>query len=232
MSEQLSPRRPTKTFDIQQMEVLHERARDETPHRHDYYTIMFVLEASGTHSIDFKHYTFENGQVHFVSPGQVHHVYAEQRPKGWVITFSREFLASNNISTAFISNLNLFRSFGETPPLPVDETIQQRLLGLVEQMREAPGLLYHDQALGALLQLFLIHCSNSCSLNPQQLDQESSTVCLLRDFKTLVEEHHNEWHKVGEYAEAMFVSPKHLSSSVKGLTGKSAKTVIQDRLIL
>jgi AraC-like DNA-binding protein len=90
---------------------------------------------------------------------------------------------------------------------------------------------YQNRALGSLLQLFLIYCSTSCTtLNFSQLDEENSGVCILRDFKALVEKHFHEWHKVSDYASEIPVSAKHLSFTVKTLTGKTAKALIQDRL--
>ena len=93
-------------------------------------------------------------------------------------------------------------------------------------------LTYRSRALGALLQLFLIHCNNSSSVNPSHLDEENSGVCILRDFKHLVDEKYASWHKVNEYAAEVHLSPKYLSQTVKQFTGKSAKEFIQDRLVL
>ena len=208
--------------------------RTDVPHRHDYYTVLFVEEAAGKHVIDFKTYSFGKREVYFVGPGQVHQVAASRPPKGWVFTFSRDFLVQNNIPESFISNINLFRAFGESPPLQLDPETFDRLLRIVQEMRSCLGthLTYRIRALGALLQLFLIYCNNSTSLDSTQLDEESSGVCILRDFKKLVDSRFTQWHKVNQYASQIHITPKHLSQTVKNLTGKSAKEVIQDRLVL
>lgn len=232
----LTPRPPSQDFYLERMEVIHERTQGKTdnPHRHDYYTVLFVVRAAGRHIVDFQTYPLGELEVHFISPGQVHQVQTTQPPEGWVITFSREFLLKNNIPESFISNLKLFRSFGETPPLPIDERTRNRLKGIITEMEACllPNTVYRDRALGALLQLFLIYCSNCCLLDGNQLDEENSGVCILRDFKGLVDEHFQEWHKVGEYADQLFISSKHLSATTKELTGKAAKTIIQDRILL
>ena len=96
------------------MEVIYEQARgkSDVPHRHDYYTVLFVNSAKGTHVIDFKEHPISNSEMHFVSPGQVHQVILEEEPRGWVITFSKDFLAENNIEESFITNINLFQPIG------------------------------------------------------------------------------------------------------------------------
>ncbi len=218
------------------MEDIYDQAQGETdvPHRHDYYTVLLVAKAEGKHIIDYQTYAFNESEVHFVSPGQVHQVAIQARPKGWAFTFSRDFLAENNIPESFISNINLFKPFGNSPPLAIDSIRYDRLLNVISEMEACMPreLKYRTRALGALLQLFLIYCNNSTSLNPNQLDEENSGVCILRDFKNLVENKFAEWHKVSTYAEEMHISSKHLSQTVKNITGKPAKEIIQDRLLL
>ncbi len=218
------------------METIFDQAQGklDVPHRHDYYTVIMVKEAEGKHVVDYQTYQFATNQVHFVSPGQVHQVVTYNRPTGWAITFSKDFLMENRIPESFISNINLFQQFGNTPPLAVDDAIFAKLTNIISEMEEClpEELLYRNRALGALLQLFLIYCNNSCTLNPAQLDEENRGVCMLRNFKDLVHKQFNTWHKVADYASEIHISSKHLSHTVKMLTGKTAKEVIQDRLVL
>ena len=236
MADKIEQRKPSSDFHLEKMETIYERAagKPDVPHRHDYYTVLFVEKARGQHIVDFQQFDFHNLEVHFVSPGQVHQVATTEKPKGWFFTFSRDFLADNNIPESFITNINLFRSFGHSPPLRIDEDTFYRLLRIVQEMETClpDGLTYRKRALGALLQLFLIYCSNSSTLDNKQLDEENAGVCLLREFKKLVQDRYQSWHKVRQYADEIHISAKHLSQTVKNITGKSAKEVIQDRLLL
>lgn len=229
-------RKPNTDFYLGDMGEIYDQAEGKTdvPHRHDYYTVLLIQAAEGTHVVDYKTFPFQPLQVFFVSPGQVHQVAATSKPTGWVFTFSRDFLVENNIPESFITNINLFQAFGDAPPLQLDEATFERLLAIIRQMKEClpMDLTYRSRALGALLQLFLIHCNNSSTVNPRQLDEENSGVCILRDFKHLVEQRYSKWHKVNDYAAEVHLSPKYLSQTVKQFTGKSAKEFIQDRLVL
>jgi len=69
-------------------------------------------------------------------------------------------------------------------------------------------------------------------MNPDQRDEDNSNVCILRDFKGLLEQYFQDWHQVNTYASKLNLTSKHLSHTVKSLTGKTAKEFIQDRLIL
>lgn len=206
----------------------------DQPHRHDYYTIVLVEQAKGQHHIDFREYPLASDQVYFIAPGQIHQLVAQERPRGWIITFTTDFLVANNIPDRFLSNLNLFQFFGESPPLTIDADLRQTLLRTVADMAEclASGLVYRDRALGALLQLFLIYSNNSCTLDNRQHDEDDPGVCLLRDFKQRVDRHYTDWHQVADYAADLHITAKHLSHTVRTLTGKTAKAFIQDRLTL
>lgn len=218
------------------MEAIFDEAggRSDTPHRHDYYTVLFITKAKGYHFIDYKSYEFQDLQVHFVAPGQVHQVELKERPKGHVLTFSRDFLTINAIPDSFISNINLFRPFGEAPPLLLDQTTFDRLVRIISEMETCMPLelKYRIRALGASLQLFLIYCNNSSELNTSQLDEENASVCILRDFKNMVDHKYPDWHKVKDYASELHITSKHLSQTVKNITGKTAKELIQERLML
>lgn len=235
-SHPLANRPASQDFYLGDMGAIYDAAAGQTdvPHRHDYYTVLLVRSARGEHRIDYRSFPFQAQQVHFISPGQVHQVAVSERPRGWVFTFSPAFLVENNIPESFISNINLFQPFGESPPLLVDDQTFDRLRGMIREMETClpQAFTYRNRALGALLQLFLIYCSNSTSINSAQLDEENAGVCLLRDFKQQVEQQYTTWHKVQDYAAAAHVTPKHLSQTVKNLTGKTAKEVIQDRLVL
>lgn len=231
---QLNPRKPSLDFNLLRMEDIYQEAQGKAdePHRHDYFTVLFVEQGSGEHIIDYHAYPFQNLEVHFIHPGQVHQVALSHEPQGWVITFTRDFLIKNNIPESFITNLNLFRSYGEAPPVPLDPLTFERLQRIVGEMEEClpEGLTYRTRALGALLQLFLIYCNNCCLVDMGQTDEEDPGVCILRDFKSLLEHQFGNWHKVSDYSDKLHITSKHLSQTVKSLTGKTAKELIQDRI--
>lgn len=223
-------------FRVQNMGLIYEQANGQSDiaHRHDYYTLLLIEKAIGTHTIDYTEFSFGTLEVHFVSPGQVHQVVLKKKPEGSVITFTKSFLIENSIPLSFISNINLFQGFGNTPPLKLDTSTFERLTKILKEMDTclSVDINYGKRAVGALLQLFLIYCNNSSKLDKAQINEDNAGICILRDFKELVNEKFKEWHKVKDYATEIHISPKHLSQTVKNLTGKVAKEHIQDRLIL
>ncbi|MCB0705344.1 MAG: helix-turn-helix domain-containing protein [Saprospiraceae bacterium] len=225
------------SFDIKRMEHVYEirASKPDAPHRHDYYTVLLIAEAKGKHLVDFQEFELKNQQVYFVSPGQVHQIVEEQKSIGYVLTFSRQFMLENGIESDFIEALHLFQDFGYSPPLEPEKAEFEALQKLAESIIEfnQSNKKFKEQAVGALVKLFLIQCNNFCSLSREENTQTAqAAVSLLRSFKQLLDIHFSEWHKVSAYAEALHITADYLNTSIKSLSGKSAKEHIQSRIIV
>ncbi|MHA7058155.1 AraC family transcriptional regulator [Aquimarina sp. M1] len=227
---------PQIVFDIKKMEDIYDKngGVTDTPHRHDFYIILLVSEAKGTHVIDINEFQLQNYQVFFLSPGQVHQIKEEQKSYGWVITFSRQFLEKNNINYNFIEDINLFHDYGHSPPLFLNEVQLAQLNAYTTQMFDTyqSNLKFKLEAIGALLKLFLIYSNNVCDINAKDPQQFHAGATILKEYKNLVEEHFSDWHKVQQYAEALHVTPDHLNRTIKSLIGKTAKEYLQSRIIV
>jgi len=207
----------------------------DVPHRHDYYTIIFFVEGSGKHIIDFTEYTIENQSLYFILPDQMHQVLPASEPKGWTLKFTEEFLISNSIHDQLINDIYLFNDYGQSPPLTINEKQMPVYTGLISQMEFYLSNIdnYRMEALGSLLKLFLIQSNNHCSLqkanNPQLIETSNH---LLHSFKRLLNTHYTTWHMVSDYASELAVTADYLNKTVKNSTGKSAKEHIQSKLIV
>lgn len=226
------------SFKIRRMEDIYDlhHGQVDEPHRHDYYTIILTIKAQGSHLIDFETYPLSDGQLICISPWQVHQINESQKPTGYAITFTDEFLGSNSMTPEIIQSFNLFRLAGETPPIylhPSDLELARRY---------AEDLLRYDtpytqsdyMALGALLQLILLIGARNCNLMLDQAAQnnQDNGSHLLKGFKDLLEQHFASQHQIAYYAEQLYVSSDHLNRVIKQLTSKTAKQMIQARIVL
>ncbi|MEH0158051.1 helix-turn-helix transcriptional regulator [Limibacter armeniacum] len=210
------------------------KGKADIPHRHDFYTILLIKSATGMHIIDFNVYRLGTYQVFFVSPGQIHQVIEKEPTEGWAITVTKAFLEEHHIDTAFISEINLFRESGDTPPLHVEPSVYDELETIVHQIMkcEERHAKFSWDAVGAYLKLFLITANNVCTLPQNPHQQKSSAQVILREFKALVEANYTKEHKVNYYAERLAITPDHLNKTIHALVGNTAKEYIQNRLLL
>ncbi len=92
------------SFGISKMEDIYQKrkGRPDVPHRHDYYTILVVKDAEGSHIVDFTTHVLGNNQVYFISPGQVHQLTENKPTVGYSIVFSTHFLALRPLLVYFL----------------------------------------------------------------------------------------------------------------------------------
>ena len=225
-----------KSFVISKMENIFQNRNGITdePHRHEYYTVIVVKQAKGVHKIDFINYELGEHQIFFVSPGQVHQIIEEEKSIGYAMTFSAQFLIENSIPISFIEGLNLFRDYGQTPPLtPSENQFHQ----LTQYASEIDKLFHSDTmmkklSIGAFLKLFLIACNNVCAASPLEIDAVNSINHTIRTFKDLVNKYYKAQHSAAFYANQMNVSADHLNRLIKSSIGKTVKEYIQSRITI
>lgn len=224
------------SFRIFRMEEYYANRKGQltVPHRHNFYTVLIIKEAKGKHLIDFKAYELSGYQIYFVSPGQVHQLIEEDVSVGYAIVFTNHFLVHNDIPECFISDLNLFDTSAETPPLNYTARAAS-----IHQFCEAmlacylaPSTRYQYQSIGAYLKLLLIECNHLCTLEDSHTQWLETGRTKLQAFKKLLNQHFKEWVSVAKYAEALHITSDHLNRVIKSLTAKSAKEHIQERRLV
>ena len=223
-------------FALKRMEVVYRASNGapDVPHRHDYYTIIFIEKGKGVHFVDFTEYNIEDRSIYFIQPGQMHQIILTAEPVGWVITFTENFLIANSIPDRMINDIFLFNDYGQSPPLLINEQDIPVYRNLVTQMFHFSGSLetYTLEAVGSLVKLFLIQSNNHCSLrksnNPQLIETSNH---ILRTFKQSLNKKYATAHMVSDYADELAMTSDYLNKTVKNLTGKSAKDHIQSKLI-
>ena len=223
------------SFSISKMEDIYAKrnGKIDAPHRHDFFTVLIIAKAQGQHKIDFNTYELGVQQVFFVSPVHVHQVIEETCSKGFVMTFSTEFLIENGINLSFIESLNLFQEYGQNPPLSPNDIQFKKIEVFANEVYQ----LYNsnnkmkDLSIGAYLKLLLIECNNVCSIVPVDMNADVSENRILRAFKNRVNTDYKTEHSTSYYAEKLNITPDHLNRTIKSTIGKTAKEYIQSRII-
>ena len=223
------------SFSISKMEDIYAKrnGKIDAPHRHDFFTVLIIAKAQGQHKIDFNTYELGVQQVFFVSPVHVHQVIEETCSKGFVMTFSTEFLIENGINLSFIESLNLFQEYGQNPPLSPNDIQFKKIEVFANEVYQ----LYNsnnkmkDLSIGAYLKLLLIECNNVCSIVPIDMNTDITENRILREFKNHVNKDYKTEHSTSYYAEKLNIKPDHLNRTVKSTIDKTAKEYIQSRII-
>lgn len=217
-------------------EIRHQFGNErERPHRHNYYTVLWSKNSCGTHVVDYKEYSMEPNTIFFITPGQVHQVNHSGEPDVTVLLFTENFLNTHSISCSFISDLGLFSEIADSPPIRISSKTSNSLSLITDKILESfhGEHQYKFEEIGAYLKLFLIECNKHAHKSKSDNDQTlQSARNIVKLFKDMLEENFTTEHKVGFYAKKLAITTDYLNSLVKAAIGKTAKELIQQRIVL
>lgn len=220
-------------FDIYAIERLEPSAlRCMPPYRQGFYHIGLLSYAGesklniNTDWLQIKEYS-----LWFVVPGQVFSWVRDERMAGYNIMFKKEFL------TNVVSNLTedfSFLKMSESKVLMPTKEEHESLLFDAQRMNSVfdnPHP-YQEKMLEGMLVSFLYFCKAVHERYKTSENHLTRAQQITQQFEILVDKMYVDTKNVGDYAEELNITPNYLTTTVKRLTGKSAKDVIQERLLV
>jgi AraC family transcriptional activator of pobA len=206
------------------------------PHRHNYYSVIWVQQGSGQHFIDFKNYLVEAGTIFFISPEQVHDLKMDAGHSGGVMLFTTDFIEQNGIPVDWLHESGFFFRCDDVAPLTIPESWDiaslKRIITQIEKEYREQNKFYIE-AIAAHLKLFLLECKRIRETTGFQPEERSHAKAqLIKQFKDLLDNHFKEWHKVSDYATQLHITANYLNEVISNETGISAKDFIINRIML
>ena len=200
-----------------------------------YYTIVLNFGAPIVYTKDFKEVQIEKNGIGFFSPGTFISGMTASDEDHCFIDFSQGFYCLELHDKEISCNGLLFGAIPDLPILYATEEESANNRHLIDIFRDE--LTSNERTQGEMLKLLLKRLIIKCvRLGNQQLfldqNQPSEESDIIRQFQALVETHFRIKHKVGDYADLMFKSPKTLSNTFKKLQAKTPLQIIQERIIL
>ncbi|NJL74514.1 MAG: AraC family transcriptional regulator [Saprospiraceae bacterium] len=224
-----------KTNQLKWTAIPHFPQQTSIPHCHNFYEVCIFFEASGTHDIDFTPHPIKSNSIHIIAPSSVHLIKSNPLTEGFIIAFSPSFyeaFAQKNHSLAKFAFYDL-KQYSPVINLDLLTTtyVKNWLANLMQDYVDNTSLA--NSLLWSHLNLLLwrIHSTYKL-LQPLPVTEKPIKVNLLEKFKQLVEVHYLDKHQVQDYAKLLFVSPGQLNRVVKNMSGRTAISIIQDRIVL
>lgn len=198
-------------------------------HRHDYYHIMYIKRGRGVHSIDFKHYEVKPGSLFFVSPGQVHTIEIDKDVEAYVISFNSDFYLFHN-NEQKLMDYPFFHTINNDPVVYFEDTDMFDYIikeMLTEYNNQAKGT---EKILQSLMEILLVKASRMYTY-PVKEESPVHLTFQLRKLETLIDKHFREYKLLNDYADLMYISPKHLNSLCKKGLNKTVTNLIHERTL-
>lgn len=220
-------------FDIYSLDSLESSSRScMPPYRQRFYQIALLSNVGKSRiNLNTDWLNLEKYPLWFVVPGQVVSWVRDKEMKGFHIMFKKEFLT--------IAALNLIEDF------PFLKMSENNVLTLTKKEHEQLYLdsqriysvfknphPYQEKMLEGMLLSFLYYCKAVYDRHKSTDNWLSRAQIITQKFEMLVDKMYIDTKYVNEYAEQLNITPNYLTTTIKNQTGKSAKDIINERLLL
>jgi AraC family transcriptional activator of pobA len=214
--DNFSEKAKTSSFYIEILSThLRQHSFVNTPHKHDFYLLLYITEGGGTHTIDFRTYDVNPGVFFVMTPGQVHSWTLDEGTDGFIIFFQQDF---------YQQEFSFFHSLGDNSCIePKEDTLPDRIV------RE----MYHEsdlRILRALLDVLLLKLSKH--YEDRHPGEINSVTFKIRKLEKLIEKNFIKFKKASDYANMMNLSPAYLNNLCKLHVGKTLSYLINERIVL
>ena len=203
-----------------------------TPHRVDFYVILYIKKGAGKHYVDFQPCKYKKGSILFISKGQVQTFEVNTGTDGFLILFTDDFLSKNLIHSDLLSFYRLYNYHLHHPVIQPEEAggAFRNIVNEISQEYQHPDNFAKEEILRLLLKLLLLKAER---IKHTLVTKEKNTewITTFTVFKNHLEKHYTETRNANEFAEMMGISYKHLNVVCKSITGNTAKSFI-DRFII
>lgn len=187
-----------------------------------------------------QNYDFQDGTLVFVGPGQIVNIKGldtSSKPSGYALLFHPDLIRASNLG----QNINAysFFSYKVHEALHISQRERQIVIDCFEKINYelSQGIDKHSKGLiVSNIELFLNYCNRF--YDRQFITREHVNKGILTKFEGLLNSYFSSdkpqktgLPSVAYFAEELHLSPNYFGDLIKNETGKSAKEIIQDKII-
>ncbi|PJZ55260.1 helix-turn-helix domain-containing protein [Leptospira adleri] len=199
----------------------------DSSHRHTYFALFFFLEGAGTHTIDFQENTIESESLFFLKPGQVHSWKFAKPVKGFALKISSDFFTDQGENVSTLREYPFFQFAQSSPKIRIEDSL--RLRSDFERLIDEKDSQSEKKMLLVLTQVVLLQTKKEFDLQQENEILPDSTIV---SFQKLLEENFLKERNTSYYSRRIGIAPNTLNRICHEELGKSAKSVIHERIIL
>jgi AraC-like DNA-binding protein len=211
-------------------------ALSEYPYRSEGYIIGICTRGTAEVEVNLQVYEAKPDAMLLATPFHVLRIYNSSEDfLCRFVVFSRAFLTENNTNSRFLESFSYFKSTS-TPVIYLDHDNAKVLLdiySLIQEKLQREDHPYLAEISRSILTTLLYEIAalyeqhHVITKGKQTRKQELNIL-----FQNLVFHHYKEHRNVQYYADTLCVSPKHLTETIKEVTGKTAGEWIDDAVVL
>ncbi len=203
----------------------------ESPHQVKFYNLIFFSKGIGQHFIDFKWYDVKENSLLYVSKEQINAFKFSGNLEGYCIIFTEDYLMKclETLPRNAVFRLFMPQLFSPIVEVPAASDFKNYLELLI---KESKINAFNRDIITESLFTVLLSKAEHYKQNQTLHVNDSSKIKLFQKFHALLEEKFSESRSADFYAKELAITYKHLNVVCRELTNKTAKTVIDDFIIL
>ncbi|MFI2744645.1 AraC family transcriptional regulator [Zhouia sp. PK063] len=234
---QFSNLNPLQNFYVSDL-ALHLKKHDkliQKLHAHDFYVCVIFTAGTGIHVIDFKSYQIAPGRIFFLHPGQLHTWQFTLPAQGYIFFHTKDFL-DLMFPPHQLNHFPFYYSRQNTPELTINSTELHFVLpyfkDVLQEYHSDENLMKYNK-IASLIQVIYISLSRVyVTKKNTHTTIELRHMKIVHDFEELIYLNFRQWNTLVTYADTLGLSTKHLNRIVSSFTGKTAKTLLTEHVIL
>ncbi len=218
---------PDSDFIIKIIDDTNIPARMRSPHRNNGYKIVLLTEGKISGYSDFKKFNAKAPAVLFSSPEQVSQITGYANHKMIHISFSKDYLINDVRST-----LSCWECMFSQTVIPVvqEKDFQELNIYIKLMQQEFVELRQQkDLVIRNLLNAFMVAAARLGTCKTKLTNINVSQNKIMQQFRLLLEDHYIIKTHVADYADLIYITAGHLNDTIKAITGKTAKQMIDER---
>lgn len=205
------------------------------PRRSDHFNVSLVTEGEMHVKFNLIDYTLRKNDLFVVSPGIIHQIVSQHNFSAITVGFATEFLAEAGIHKKKIDLVN-FSASQSSPQIFLSEQEAKRLHTLILLLHETDlpesSHSFRQEILVHGFNIFLLELAVLCKkYGESELVKLTQKENILMTFTKLLAQNFKAQRSVQYYADCLFITPKHLTKTIKELTNKTARDFIDEMVI-
>ncbi|MDP5107046.1 MAG: helix-turn-helix domain-containing protein [Polaribacter sp.] len=224
-------------FEIVPIEKIAQSKKDTNhnpslPHQVKFYNFIFFTEGSGRHFIDFNWYPVQKNTLVYLAKEQVNAFEFSKNLKGFCLVFTEAYFVScfSNLTENFVFQLFNPQLFSPILQIPEDSDFIDYFHLLHKEFKNLTAFNQKN----IINSLFVILVSKAENIKQKETFaiNDASKIKTFQKFSSLIELNHTKSRSANFYANNLAITYKHLNIICKELVHKTAKSVIDDFIIL
>lgn len=205
-----------------------------TPHRAQFFHILWIEKGKGTHFVDFNPISIEDNTIIFIPHNCINNFDKNGSYSGKTILFTNNFFCKNNNDLQFLQSSMLFSSLYAIAKFKVSPQLSNLQIILdsieTEYLREQDSAQY--EILHNMLHVFLLQSEREMRKQGFQELKPSANLDYLILFKNLLEQNFRKYKSVNKYALELGISEKQLNKASTTQLELTPKQIINERVLL